>query len=110
MGDYLRLMLVLSGILVLAVVAIRYWVPKVAAWKRPSNGAIKVCASMQLEPRRSLYIVKAAESYMLLASSESGVQHLASLSAAECAALEKEELPARAVPPFGDFFRQAGKS
>lgn len=83
-GEYARLMLVLCGILALAVVAIRFWLPKMSMWNKPAGGPIEICARLPLEPRKTLYIVKAANSYMLLASSEAGVQHLAALNAEEC--------------------------
>lgn len=85
-SDYVRLMLVLCAILVLAVVAIRILLPKISTWNKPVGGPIEICARLPLEPRRTLYIVKAANSYMLLASSEAGVQHLANLSAEEWSA------------------------
>lgn len=86
-GDYARMMLVLLGICALAIVAVRLWIPKFTVWNKTIKGPIEVCARMPLEPRRTLYIVKAANSYMLVASSEAGVQHLSSLSAEECALL-----------------------
>jgi flagellar biogenesis protein FliO len=89
-GDYARLMLVLCGILVLAVVAIRIWLPKISMWNKPASGPIRICARLPLEPRRTLYIVNAANSYMLLASSEAGVQHLADLSADQWAAWQQK--------------------
>ena len=88
-GEYVRLMLVLGGILALAVVAIRFWIPRMALWKRSASGPIEICARLSLEPRRTLYIVKAAGSYMLLATSEAGVQHLSALNASECADLRQ---------------------
>jgi flagellar protein FliO/FliZ len=94
-GEYVRLMLVLCGILALAVLAIRFWLPKLSIWNRPAAGPIEICARLPLEPRRTLYIVKAANTYMLLASSEAGVQHLKSLSAEEWSGLQaKGEAPA----------------
>ncbi|MBV8072917.1 MAG: FliO/MopB family protein [Acidobacteriaceae bacterium] len=92
-SEYARLMLVLCGILALAVVAIRFWLPRLSRWNKPANGPIEICARLPLEARKTLYIVKAANSYMLLASSEAGVQHLAALSPDECSAWrEKSEL------------------
>ena len=82
-GEYARLMLVLCGILALAVVAIRFWLPKMSMWNKSATGPIEICARLPLEPRRTLYIVKAANCYILLASSEAGVQHLAQLRADE---------------------------
>jgi flagellar biogenesis protein FliO len=110
LGDYLRLMLVLVGILALAVVAIRFWFPKILTMRQPSSGSIEVCARLPLEPRRTLYIVKAGKSFMLLASSEAGVNHLSALSAEECAGLEKiDELP-RSLPNFAQILRAPRKT
>jgi flagellar biogenesis protein FliO len=89
-GDYARLMLVLCGILAIAIVAIRYWLPKMSMWNKSAAGPIEICARLPLEPRRTLYIVKAANSYLLLASSEAGVQHLAALSADEWSGLRPQ--------------------
>jgi flagellar biogenesis protein FliO len=91
-GDYARMMLVLLGISALAIAAVRFWIPKFTVWNKTTKGPIEVCARMPLEPRRTLYIVKAANSYMLLATSEAGVQHLSSLNTDQCALwLEKPD-------------------
>ena len=79
-SDYARLMLVLCGILALAIVAIRFWLPKMSIWNKRASGPIEICARLPLEPRKTLYVIRAANAYMLLASSEAGVQHLAALS------------------------------
>jgi flagellar biogenesis protein FliO len=96
-GEYARLMLVLCGILALAVAAIRFWLPKMSMWNKTVSGPIEICARLPLEPRKTLYIVKAANSYMLLASSEAGVQHLASLSEEECSAWRQKTGAAQPV-------------
>ena len=85
-SEYARLMLVLCGILALALVAIRFWLPKLALWNKPANGPIEIYARLPLETRRTLYIVKVVNSYILLASSEAGVQKLTGLDADECSA------------------------
>ena len=85
-GDYVRLMLVLCGILALAVAAIRFWLPKLPMRNKAAAGPLEVFARFPLEPRRTLYIVKAANSYLLIATSEAGVQNLVTLSAEECSA------------------------
>lgn len=85
-GEYVRLMLVLCGILALAVVTIRWWLPKLTMWNKSASGPIEICARLPLEPRRTLYIVKAANAYILLGSSEAGLQNLAALNAEECSA------------------------
>lgn len=47
------------------------------------RGAMKVLARQQLEPRRSLFVVKVADRTFLLGSAESGVNLVAELSAEE---------------------------
>lgn len=96
-GEYARLMLVLCGILALAVVAIRFWLPKFALWNKPANGPIEIYARFPLESRRTLYIVKVVNSYMLLSSSEAGVQKLAGLNADECSAWQQKNQAVRSA-------------
>ncbi len=53
-----------------------------------SRGGMRVLARHQLEPRRSLFVVKVAERTFLLGSAESGVNLVAELSAEEAAQLQ----------------------
>jgi flagellar biogenesis protein FliO len=78
--DYARLMLVLGGILIVAYLGVRYWLPRMAGGLRAlSSGPIQVLAQLPLEARKTLYVVKAGRSVMLLASSEAGVQLMTAL-------------------------------
>ena len=70
--DYVRLMVVLGGVLALAWLALRYLLPKIA----PGGAAgalLDVVATRQLDARNSLYVVKAGSRYLLLGSGERGL-------------------------------------
>ena len=72
-----------------------------AAAASPAGGLVAVVARMPLEPRRTLYVLKAAGEYLLVASSESGVAFLAKLDAAEAERLRGAAAqPPAAMSPF----------
>jgi flagellar protein FliO/FliZ len=78
--DYARVMLVLGGILIVGFLVVRYWLPRMTGGlTNPSGGAVQILARFPLEPRKTLYVVKAGHMIMLLASSEAGVQFMTAL-------------------------------
>ncbi len=79
--DYLRLLAVLAGLILLAFITARFWLPGIAGRRAPAHGPLRIAARLPLEPRRTLYIVHAAGEYMLLAASESGIRRLGALDA-----------------------------
>jgi flagellar biogenesis protein FliO len=81
-GDYLRLMLVLAGVLLLAYAALRYLLPRLTGVTRGASGPIKVVARLGIEPRKNLYIVQAGSEFLLIGTSENQMQRLASLDGA----------------------------
>ena len=80
--DYLRLMLVLGGVLVLAWLALRYWLPKIVP-NNADGGLLDVVARQQIDARNSLYVVKAGSQYLLLGSGEHGLTLLEHLDGEE---------------------------
>lgn len=82
----------------LAYVIFRWVLPRLNA-VRPSGGMIRVVERVGLDARKSLYVVEVAGRWLLVASSEAGVQVLSELEAgtAEEAAREAERLR----PSFG---------
>jgi flagellar biosynthetic protein FliO len=80
--DYLRLMAVLGGVLALAWVALRYWLPKFVP-DNANGGLLDVVARQQVDARNSLYVVKAGSQYLLLGSSEHGLTLLEHLDGEE---------------------------
>ena len=80
--DYLKLMLILGGVLIVAFLTLRYWMPKLARVNRSTSGPIQVLTRFPLEPNKTLYLLAVGRMKMLVASSEAGV-HLVQRLAAE---------------------------
>ena len=78
--DYLRLMLILGGILIVAFLTLRFWIPKLAQVKSNRRGPIEVVTRFQLEPDRTLYVLAIGQSKLLVASSQAGVQLIRELT------------------------------
>lgn len=102
-ADYFRLMLVLGGILLLAFVAIRFWIPKLTPWNRPASGPMRVWATLPLEPQKTLYIVKAGRSFLLVASSEAGIHYMTSLAAEDLVDTSEQPAPEASESRFAKF-------
>jgi flagellar biogenesis protein FliO len=98
--DYLKMIVVLAGILVLAFLVLRFWLPRMTGLQGLSSGPIRIAARFPLEPRKNLYIVETASEYFLVGTSESGIHFLTALNSARLeAALEQ----ARKPKPDADF-------
>jgi len=76
---YLKLIAVLAIILIGAVVALRFGLPRITGARKLSPGLIRVTAHYPLEPRKNLYIVQAGREYFLVGTSESGLHYLTAL-------------------------------
>jgi hypothetical protein len=77
--EYLKVIAILAGIVMLAFIALRFWLPKLTGIRGTVAGPIKIACRLTLEPRKTLYVVHAGSDYVMLAASEAGVQFLASL-------------------------------
>src|SRR6516225_11854691 len=77
--DYAKTLLVLGAILILAFVVVRFWIPRLAGFRTLSSEHIEVLARYSLEPRKTLYVVRAGKAMILLASSEQAVQFMTAL-------------------------------
>ena len=68
----------------------------------PAGGAlVSVVARITLEPRRTLYVLKAAGEYLLVSSSEAGVTFLSKLDTAEAERLQSAaQVPGPNLSPF----------
>lgn len=103
--DYLKMIVVLAGILVLAFLIIRFWLPKFVGLKGLSSGPIRIAARFSLEPRKNLYIVEAASEYFLVGTSEDGIHFLTALNSERSeAALEQAAKPKQEAE-FSKFVR-----
>jgi len=72
-----------------------------------TNNMVRVVDRIGLEARKSLYVIEVAGKWMLVASSESGVQFIAELDAPSAKLAEEEILKNRQLPgnsAFGKSF------
>jgi flagellar biogenesis protein FliO len=77
-GDYLKTLLVLAGICMLAMGAAKVLLPRLRT-RLSGVGQIRVVASHSLEPRKTLYVVKIGNTAVLLATSGTGVHFMTTL-------------------------------
>ena len=80
--DYFRVMAMLSGVLILAWIALRYWLPKIAP-RTGAAGLIEVIERQPLDGRNALYVVRAGSKYLLLGATPEGLNRIGQLDAAE---------------------------
>jgi len=97
--DYLKLIVVFGLVLVLVILVLRVWLPRMTGVRQLSSGPIRIIARYPLEPRKNLYVVQTAGNYFLVATSDSGVHYLTTLDASALESSLTVETPA---PPL-DF-------
>jgi flagellar protein FliO/FliZ len=104
--EYLKVIAILAFVIVFAFIALRFWLPKLTGIRATTNGPIDVAWRLALEPRKTLYIVRAGSDYVLLATSEAGVQLLTSLDTAKTdAALREASAKPTAAFQFASLLR-----
>jgi flagellar biogenesis protein FliO len=77
-GDYLKTLLVLAGICMLAMGAAKVLLPRLRT-RLSGTGQIRVVTSHSLEPRKTLYVVKIGNTAVLLATSGTAVHFMTTL-------------------------------
>ena len=102
--EMFKVLLMLGGVLALAWAGLRFWLPRMGGLRGMRTDLIEVVARQSIEARKTLYIVRAGSSHLLLAASEQGV-HLLQEVAID---------PAAPAPPppaggFAERLRQLGK-
>jgi flagellar biogenesis protein FliO len=93
--DYFKLLAVLAGVLILAYLVVKHWLPSLAGVRQYQHGPIQVVARFPLEPRKTLYIIKAGSDMYLIGTSDSDMYYLTELDAA---AIQSSLADAPAVP------------
>jgi flagellar biogenesis protein FliO len=69
--DFIRIMAILGGILLLAWTGVRSWLaPRLPGGAALRQGAVQVVARQQLDPRNTLYVVRVGEDQLLLSASD----------------------------------------
>lgn len=96
----------LAMVIGLAYLIFRVLLPRLAV-NYGSNNMVRVVDRIGLEARKSLYVIEVAGKWMLVASSENGVQFIAELDPADAKLAEDEILKNRQLPAGSSAF---GKS
>jgi hypothetical protein len=81
--EYVKLVAILAAVVAFGVFVLRVWAPRLTGASAAGNGPLQVIWRMHLEPRKTLYVVRAGSGYLLLAASDAGVEFLIDLNAAE---------------------------
>ena len=106
--DILKMLFVLAGVLLLAWVVTKHWLPRMMGGVRTQIGPMSVVARYSLEPRKTLYIVRAGSQYLLLGCSEGQISYLTELPASSI-----EETPAgenlATTINFSDLLKRLGR-
>lgn len=79
--DYAKTLLVLGGICLLALVAVKVLLPRLTGAATSTSSHIQVFARYPLEPRKTLYLVRTGKAVVLLASSAEGVHMMTTFNA-----------------------------
>ena len=79
---FIKMISALIVVCILAVVILKYAVPRIGFFKKFSGGRyIEVIAKQSLDQRQHLYVVKVGKKYALVGSSDHGVNLVMELSA-----------------------------
>ena len=88
--EYIKLIATLAAVVAFAVFVLRVWVSRLAGGPVVRSGPLQVAWRLNLEPRKTLYIVRAGSGYLLLAASDAGIQLLTQLDTGEVEAIFQE--------------------
>ena len=81
---FLKMMLVLGIVIIVAILILKFIVPKLGVTKRlKSNQYFQILAQFGLEHKKHLYLVQAATKYYVIGCSESGISKIAELTEEE---------------------------
>jgi flagellar biogenesis protein FliO len=105
--DYFRLLLVLGGVLILAYLTLRFWIPRTRGLRTSSGGPLQVLARFPLEPRKILYVIKAGSAVYLVGTSETAMHYLTALDPADMEAVLQQQ---EARPAAGNEFQRLLRS
>jgi hypothetical protein len=109
--EYMKVIGILAAIVILAFVALRFWLPKLTGIREAAAGPMEIACRLMLEPRKTLYVVRAGSDYVMVAASDAGVQFLAALDSAGIeAALRKVPVKPEAGFEFASLLRPRRRS
>ncbi len=100
--ELVRFLFILAAVVLLAYVAVRYWLPRLTGLKNLEAGPIKILARTPLEPKKTLYLLKIGSEVILVGTSEDQLHFLKSLDP-ETARPLLESLPPSLGPDAKKF-------
>jgi flagellar biogenesis protein FliO len=102
-GDYVKTIVILIGICLFAVGALKFLGPRLRANTGSSSGRIRVLARQALEPRKNLYVVRAGQTTMLVATSGESVHFMTLVERTD---FPEEETAEASMPGNAPVFRK----
>jgi len=77
--DIVRVLFILCAVLLLAYVAVRHWLPRLAGLRNLQSSPIQILARTPLEPKKNLYLLKVGSEVLLVGTSEDHLHFLKAL-------------------------------
>jgi flagellar biogenesis protein FliO len=112
--EYLEVLFVLAGVLLLAYALLRLGLPRMLGITGPGDGPIQVLARQALEPRKTLYLVNVGSELFLLGTAESQVECLTAIAPENAATIlsteRREPVKAKDFRQVMSWFQKAGKA
>jgi flagellar biogenesis protein FliO len=105
--DYAKTLFVLVGICLLALVTVKVLLPKLTGFATPASNQIQVLARHPLEPRKTLFLVRAGKSVILLATSPETVHFMTTLNSED---FEDIATPPQTNAANGSTFRRIAQA
>jgi flagellar biogenesis protein FliO len=102
-GDYVKTIVILIGICLLAVGALKFLGPRLRANTGSLSGGIRVLARQALEPRKTLYVVRAGHTTMLIATSGESVHFMTLVDQTD---FPEEQTGEASLPSSAPMFRK----
>jgi flagellar biogenesis protein FliO len=111
--QYLEVLLGLIGVLILTYLTLRTGLPWMFGMRTRGKGPIEVVARYPLEPKKSLYLVKAGSQVFLIGTAENQVEYLTAVSDENATeilrAASKVEAPQADFRQLLNRFQKVGK-
>ena len=101
-GDYVKTIAILVGVCLLAVGVLKLLGARLRGSVGGSSGRIRVLGTLALEPRKNLYVVRAGNTAMLIATSGESVRFMTQLEQADF----EEQLNESKLPADAPIFRK----
>lgn len=86
---FIKMLFVLAAVTIVAILVLKYGMPRTAFYKRLSKGGlVRVMARQYIAPRKALYLVEMGKRYMLLGVTDHAITPVMELSSEEAGKVE----------------------